>query len=245
MGIGFPTRGVVIVNMDFWIRLDRDFLHFFNGSDNLLLDQIVLVLTSGFTWVALYLVLLFVVIKNSQTMAQIMSVVGGALLCIFLADGLADGIVKPIVARWRPTNDPLIKYTVDTVNQLRESNYGFFSAHAANTMSVAFFFSLLMKSNKLTIGLFLWSFLNCWTRLYLGVHYPGDVLVGILWGLIAGGTAYLLYLRIYKMLSPSIKYVSNQYTRSGFERADMDLILNVLVLTVGYAFVRGLFMVNL
>lgn len=228
-----------------WVQLDQQILHFFNGSDNLLLDEIVLALTSGFTWVVLYLVLLFVVIKNSQTMMQIMLVVGGALLCVLLADGMADGLVKPLVARWRPTNDPLIKYTIDTVNQLRESNYGFFSAHAANTMSLAVFFSLLMKSERIAIGLVSWSLLNCWTRLYLGVHYPGDILVGIVWGVISGSLAYLLYRRLYRTLSPSIKYVSTQYTKSGYERADMDLILNALLLTIGYAFIKGLCMVNL
>ncbi len=245
MGIGFPTRGVIDVNMDFWLQLDRDILYFFNGSDNMLLDEIVLVLTSGFTWVALYIALLFVVIKNSQTMMQIMLVVGSALLCIFIADGLADGIVKPLVARCRPTNDPMIKYTIDTVNQMRESSYSFFSAHAANTMSLAFFFSLLIKSSRLTIAMFLWSLLNCWTRLYLGVHYPGDILVGIVWGLVSGGIAYLLYLKVYRKLTPSINYVSNQYTKSGYERTDVDLILNVLLLTIAYAFIRGICMVNL
>ncbi len=233
------------MDIDSWIQLDQQILHFFNGSDNLLLDQIVLVLTSGFTWVLFYLVLLYVVIKNSQTMTQVMVVVGGALLCIFFADGMADGIVKPLMARWRPTNDPFIKYTVDTVNQLRESDYGFFSAHAANTMSLAVFFSLLMRSIRLTVGLGAWSLLNCWTRLYLGVHYPSDILVGMIWGAVSGTLAYLVYRKLNKMVSTSVEYVSDQYTKSGYEQGDMDLILNALLLTVGYAFIYGLCMLNL
>lgn len=127
------------MDIEYWIQLDQQVLRFFNGSDNLMLDGVVMTLTSGLTWVPLYITLLYVVIKNNQTMSQIMLVVGSALLCIVLADGMADFLCKPFVARWRPTNDPVIKYTIDTVNNLRETSYGFFSAHAANTMSIAVF----------------------------------------------------------------------------------------------------------
>lgn len=233
------------MDIGYWLQLDQHVLRFFNGSDNLLLDSVVMILTSGLTWVVLYLALLFVVIKNNQTMSQIMLVIGSALLCVIMADGMADFLCKPFVARWRPTNDPVIKYTIDTVNNLRETSYGFFSAHAANTMSIAVYFSLLMKSKRLTLALIAWSLMNCWTRLYLGVHYPGDVLVGIIWGVLVGGLVYMLYVKVYRKLSSGTYYVSSYYTASGYERSDMNLILNILFLTVAYAFIRGIIMVNI
>lgn len=116
-------------------------LHFFNGSGNMLLDQIVWLLSSGLTWVPLYLALFYIVMRNNETMSQIGLVVLMAILCIFFSDGLVDGIIKPLVARWRPSNDPVIKYTIEVVNNMRLKDFSFCSAHAANTMSLAVFFS--------------------------------------------------------------------------------------------------------
>ena len=170
------------MDIDTLIGLDRQLLLLMNGSDSLFLDGVVATLTNGLTWIPFYLALFYLVIKNNETMLQIVLAIGGVAVCILLADGLADGIVKPLVARWRPTNDPLLKYTVDVVNDMRGSKYGFFSAHAANTMSIAVFFCLMVRSKLLSWSIVLWSLVMGWTRIYLGLHYPGDVLVGFLWG---------------------------------------------------------------
>ena len=112
-------------------QLDLSMLHLFNDGGNLMIDQIAVVLTSGLTWIPLYLVLLYIVIRNNETMAQIGLVIFGAALCIFLSDGLTDGIIKPYMARLRPCNDPLVKETIRVVNNLRETGFSFCSAHAA------------------------------------------------------------------------------------------------------------------
>ena len=164
------------------LNADLALLHFFNGSGNMLLDQIVWLLSSGLTWVPLYLALFYIVMRNNETMPQIGLVVLMAILCIFFSDGLVDGIIKPLVARWRPSNDPVIKYTIEVVNNMRLKDFSFCSAHAANTMSLAVFFSLLIRSRLMTFTLVFWSLLNCWTRLYLGVHYPSDILCGLVLG---------------------------------------------------------------
>ena len=114
-------------------------------------------------------------------MAQIGLIIGCSVLCIILADGISEHLFKPWVARPRPSNDPIIKYSVHIVNNIRGMDYSFFSAHAANTMSIAIFFSWLVRSKLLSVFLILWSFVNCWTRMYLGLHYPGDISVGLLW----------------------------------------------------------------
>ena len=165
---------------------DLEVLHFFNGSDNQFIDQLALVLTSGLTWIPLYLTLFYIIVRNNETMAQIGLAVMVALVCVALSEGITDGVVKPLVERWRPNNDPILKYTIQVVGNLRGSGYSFFSAHAANTMSIAMFFSLLMRGKRLAIALFSWSLLNCWTRLYLGMHYPSDILCGLLVGAVIG-----------------------------------------------------------
>lgn len=223
-------------------QFDLNLLHFFNDGNNLMLDQLACVLTSGLTWIPLYLVLLYIVIRNNETMAQIGLIIFSSALCVLLADGLTDGLIKPYVARLRPCNDPVVKYTIHLVSNLRESGYSFCSAHAANTMSIAVFFSLLVRSRLLTVALMIWSLLNCWTRLYLGVHYPCDIMAGLLLGIVIGLLVYLLYHRLYKKISPDITYISNQYTSTGYDYDDIDIILSVLMLILTYVVLRACIM---
>ena len=232
--------------MDFSTIQNIDFqvLQWFNGSNNVILDQLAMVLTSGVTWIPLYVVLFIVVMRNNETMMQIGLVVGSAFLCILFADGFADGIIKPLAERWRPSNDPLVKYSVQVVDNLRMKDYSFCSAHAANTMSLAVFFSLLIRSRMVTVTLVIWSLVNCWTRLYLGVHYPLDVLTGIVLGGVVGFLVYLFYHRMYRRISPEIKYISNQYTSTGYDHDDIDMIMTVVMVVLVYVVIRALCMMT-
>lgn len=217
-------------------------LSIFNGSDNIMLDQMVQILTSGLTWIPLYVMLFFVVMRNNETMGQIALVVGSAIFCVLFADGLVDGIIKQLAERWRPSNDPTFKYMVQVVDDIRLKGYSFCSAHAANTMSLAVFFSLLIRSKMLTITLVIWSLINCWTRLYLGVHYPSDILCGMIIGIIVGILVYLLYYKIYRRISPKINYISNQYTSTGYDHDDIDKAMVILMLTLVYVVTRSVVM---
>ena len=130
---------------------------------------------------------------------------------------------------------------VDVVNNYRGGNYGFFSSHASNTFSIAIFFTLLVRSRSLSTFLILWSLTNCWTRLYLGVHYPGDVLVGLLWGGIVGTAVWFLYYRICLRMNVKQLYVSSQYTSTGYQKVDVDVVISVLLFTFVYAILRACF----
>lgn len=225
--------------------MDMQVLSLFNGSDNIMLDQMVQILTSGLTWIPLYVMLFFVVMRNNETMGQIALVVGSAIFCVLFADGLVDGIIKQLAERWRPSNDPTFKYMVQVVDDIRPKGYSFCSAHAANTMSLAVFFSLLVRSKLLTITLVTWSLINCWTRLYLGVHYPSDILCGMMIGIIVGILAYLLYYKIYLRISPKINYISNQYTSTGYDHDDIDKVMVIVMLTLIYVVTRGVIMAGI
>lgn len=224
--------------------MDMQVLSLFNGSDNIMLDQMVQILTSGLTWIPLYVMLFFVVMRNNETMGQIALVVGSAIFCVLFADGLVDGIIKQLAERWRPSNDPTFKYMFQVVDDIRLKGYSFCSAHAANTMSLAVFFSLLIRSKMLTITLVIWSLINCWTRLYLGVHYPSDILCGMIIGIIVGILVYLLYYKIYLRISPKINYISNQYTSTGYDHDDIDKAMVILMLTLVYVVTRSVVMVG-
>lgn len=178
------------------IQFDKHLLLMVNGSDSLFLDSLILTLTNAVTWIPLYVGLLYMVIRSNPTVRDVVLILAAAGCCVLLAGAVDDGLVKPTVARWRPTHDPEIGSLVDVVNNYRGGNYGFFSAHAANTFSIAVFFSLLVRQRLLTIFLVCWSLINCYTRLYLGVHYPGDILVGLCWGGFVGWLVYQVYCRI-------------------------------------------------
>ena len=190
------------------LQFDQDLLLALNGSNSLFLDGWMACLTCGFTWIPLYVSLLYLVIKNNETMAQILLILGCSLLCVVMADGVADFIVKPLVGRWRPSNDPFIKYAVRVVGGMRGSDYGFFSAHAANTFSIAIFFCLLVRSKILSTSLIVWSLVNCYTRMYLGLHYPLDILCGLLWGGVVGIVSYIVYHKVYSRIAPANNYIS-------------------------------------
>lgn len=223
------------------IEFDKQLLLAVNGSDSLFLDGLAKTLTTATTWIPLYLSLFYMVVKNNDTVQEIAFIVLCAGLCVLFAGGIDDMIVKPMVARWRPTHDPEIGMLVDVVNGYRGGKYGFFSAHACNTFSIAVFFSLLVRSRLLTCFLFGWSFINCWTRLYLGVHYPGDILVGLLWGLTVGTSVWFLHKKITDRWISSRNYVSEQYTSTGYVLHDIDVVVSVLVLTIIYAILSACF----
>ena len=87
----------MLLDIQTFLANDRLVLSWFNGSNSVFLDGWMSALTSGFTWLALYASLFYLVVKNNETMGQIMLVVGCALACVGLADIMADVIVKPLV----------------------------------------------------------------------------------------------------------------------------------------------------
>ncbi len=174
------------------LDFDRDITLAINGSGSLVMDSIMMIISSTYTWIPLGLFVLYMIYKN-YGWKTLLFVALGIGLCIFLADFVSSGIVKPLVARWRPARDPEIMYMVDVVDGYRGGRYGFFSSHAANTMSVAVFLSMIFKKRLLTCLFVSWSLLNCWSRMYLGVHYFGDISVGIIWGVMVGLGVYLLF----------------------------------------------------
>ena len=224
------------------IDFDKQLLLWFNGSQSLYLDYLVRTLTHAVTWVPFYLSLFYLVMKNNENVQKILLVLAGAGLCVLIAGTIDDTIVKPTVARWRPTHDPQIGLLVDIVDGYRGGKYGFFSAHASNTFSITIFFWWLVRSRLLTTAMIIWSLTNCWTRLYLGVHYPGDILVGLCWGTLTGSLVYWFYLRVLRRMQTAKKFTSSHYTSTGYQRSDIDVSISVLIFTLLYALFRPLFL---
>lgn len=228
--------------MEELIQLDKQLLLWFNGSDSLFLDGLVNTLTTATTWIPLYLGLFYMVLKNNDNVQKVLLILGCAGLCVLLAGSLNDLFIKPAVARWRPSRDQDIAMLVDVVNGYRGGRYGFFSSHAANTFSIAIFFTLLVRSRVLSVAMILWSLLNCWTRLYLGVHFPGDILCGLLWGGAVGTGIWFLHQYVYQKINTKDYFISTQYTKTGYQKSDVDIVVCILLLTLVYAILKSCFM---
>ena len=225
--------------IDSILQYDKQLLLSLNGSHSLFAVELMLTLTDAKTWIPMYVALLYLVIKNNNSMTKILAIIAGAALCVLFTGTLDDLFVKPVVARWRPTHDPEIGYMVDVVDGYRGGRYGFFSAHAANTFSIALFFVLLVRSRWLSVALVLWSLINCWTRIYLGVHYPIDIAVGLLWGAFVAVLVYVLFNVVTRSTNGHNNYISTQYTSTGYVVTDTDVVVSVFVFTLMYALVRA------
>lgn len=224
------------------LDLDQRITLFFNGSDNLFWDNVMMTVTDTWSW-TLVVITLFVVIFRNNDLREFFAVLLMLALMIAVADRICSGLVKPMVARWRPTQDPQIMYLVDVVNGYRGGRFGFFSGHSCNTFCVATFLSLLYRYRSVTITLFCWAATTTFTRLYLGVHYFGDVLVGFFVGLFIGAVFYILFEHIqFRLGAPHC--TSDQYTRTGYRKSDMNSLLSVVffnyILVVIVSIFRGI-----
>ena len=230
--------------MHIFTEIDQQLLFLFNGSNSLFLDNIIVTLTSGVVWIPMYIALFYIIMKENETMAQINLIVACAIAAVVVTACITNFIVKPVIARPRPLNDPLIKYMVDMVIPIGNKDYSFFSAHAANTSVVATYLSFIFKRKLFTIAMSTWVVLNCYTRLYLGMHYPSDILCGLIFGIGMGYCFYRLFLRLqihyfHTTIAEETGGTADfSYKISG---NDIDIIITVMVLILAFAILKASF----
>lgn len=218
---------------------DQDLLLRLNGSDSVFWDGFMWIATSTVIWAPAMLVLLYIIFKNNKPAKALLILVMLGLV-IFLADRIASGICKPYFARPRPTHDPIIMFLVDIVNGYRGGAYGFLSSHAANTFSVSMFLSLLVKKRSFALCMFTWALIHTFTRIYLGVHYPGDIMFGALEGMAVGTLVYFLYNYLQKRLFSETHYSASQYVSDEYPMSDLKILYVTFILILLAIFLLGI-----
>jgi undecaprenyl-diphosphatase len=170
--------------MEQLVEWDKAFFLYLNGQHTPWLDPVMMVLSHRLTWVPLYLCLLVFIIRRHGRESWVPVV--GIIITILLADQVCSSLLKPIVGRFRPSHEPSLDGLVHIVDGYRGGQYGFASSHAGTTFGLAMFFILQYRRVwKWTWVLLPWAAIVAYTRIYLGVHYPGDVIVGALIGMLA------------------------------------------------------------
>ncbi len=174
------------INFPEW---DKDLFIYLNSKNHPWIDPVMVFLSDQTVWIILMVVVIsFMVYKRQRH---------GAIASLFLIAGVAansllNQIVKFIIMRPRPGNNPLLE---GLFNQLEATgtSYSFFSAHSSTSMCLAMFSALYIKNATYSTLVFVWAFLVAYSRIYVGKHYPLDVVVGILFGMLVGWLTYRLY----------------------------------------------------
>lgn len=177
-------------------NIDNAILLFINHHYSPFADELMIWVSNRFIWIPLYLVLVFLLYKEFGKGCWLVILCG--IAAIALSDQLASGIVKNMVMRYRPSHNLVLSHQLHYVGDYTGGLYGFASSHASNTVALALYLTLLMpRKRTMIILLFCWAGLVCYSRMYLGVHYPSDIAGGAILGALS---AWLMY-KIYKRLS--------------------------------------------
>ena len=186
---------------------DRNLFLFLNGNNNSFLDFIMYWASNRFIWIPFYALLLFFVVKVFGRKTYVILLLVAAMITV--SDQVSSSLVKNAVLRLRPCHDPDIQARVHLVNGICGGKYGYFSSHASNSWSLAVFLIIIFRKSMpagsvrksritgtVTSMLLTYAIIVSYSRVYLGIHYPFDVLSGMAFGALTGFVFALLFSRI-------------------------------------------------
>lgn len=187
-------------------QLDTDLFLFLNSINSPFWDGIMWTISARLTWVPLYLIILWMFYR--LTGRRVILVLLFVIAAITLSDQLSVHAFKEVFLRLRPCHEPSLEGLVHIVRGKCGGQYGFVSSHAANSFNIAVFSLLLLRKRWFTIAILFWAAVVSYSRVYLGVHYPGDIIGGAILGVVIGSTIYYSYIYILKNLVVFIPWFS-------------------------------------
>lgn len=177
--------------IEFLIKIDTSLFLFLNGLNSPAWDKIMWVISDKEPWIPLYLFMIFWMIKKLKWHSVLSILL--AFLVITLADQISVHLFKDVFQRLRPCHNPEISDLVHLVRNKCGGQYGFVSSHAANTFGLALYTLLLFKTKWYTWVILFWAAIVSYSRIYLGVHFPLDIICGGILGALIGFSVYHLY----------------------------------------------------
>lgn len=184
-------------------QLDRSIFLALNSYHNDWLDVIMWHISGKLEWIPFYILLIYLVIKKFGKQSVI--ILSAAVVLIVLCDQVSVALFKNTFQRYRPCHNLEIADMVQLVNNKCGGKFGFVSSHATNTFGLATFIGLLFNRKALFI-MFIWASIVSYSRVYLGVHYPLDVLGGAILGIVLAYSVYFWMINLFKeKLKPYVK----------------------------------------
>lgn len=177
------------------VKFDTEIFFWINQKHTPFFDYFMDAYSGKWQWIPMYMAIFYVMLRNFSLKVALLSLIAVALTITF-ADQVCATLIRPVVERMRPSNlNNEISHMVHIVDNHRGGRFGFPSCHAANTFGLAFFLHLLFRKKGLTAFMLFWSLLTCYSRSYLGVHYPGDLLAGMFVGATGACLVYIAFCR--------------------------------------------------
>lgn len=172
--------------MEYLKTIDTELFLFLNGIHNAFFDPITYWLSNILIWVPMYLLIIFFMIRHYKMRGVLMLLFIG--ITIALCDQTTSHLLKNLVQRLRPSHEPTLEGLIYLSKAGPGGLYGFVSSHAANCFGLATFIYFTFDNHfkPLKYWLIVWAILVSYSRIYNGVHYPGDVLVGSFIGIAYG-----------------------------------------------------------
>lgn len=171
--------------------LDQQLFLFLNSMNSPSWDKIMHIISGKIIWAPLYIgILIYIGIKYKKKFFLILPFI---ILAVVLADQVSVQLFKNLFQRLRPCHEPSLEGMVHLVNGECGGLYGFVSSHASNSFNVALISLLFIKKKWYTISIISWAAIIGYSRIYLGVHYPGDVICGSMVGALIGWSVYKLF----------------------------------------------------
>ena len=179
--------------MEYLNSLDTQLFLFLNGQHNTFFDPIMYWLSDRLFWLPMYLLIVFLILRHYKMQGVVILLFVGVVIA--LCDQTASHLIKNLVLRLRPSHEPTLEGLIHLSKAGPGGMYGFVSSHAANVFGLATFLYFILdeRFRILKYWLFVWAVLVSYSRIYNGVHYPGDVLVAAFIGVIIGWVVAKLY----------------------------------------------------
>lgn len=179
---------------------DRDLLNTINFDGPTGYDFFWAIYSDKWTWIPFILVIVYCLLRPGNWKHRLL-IIGSVALLFLLSDFVVSSFIKNVICRPRPSHDPAVMSLLSYVNDYRGGAYGFPSNHASNGFATATFLALLFRNRWVTLSAFLWAIGSCYSRMYLGVHYPTDILCGALLGTLFAFLVFILYKKAAKRLA--------------------------------------------